>query len=95
MAIVTPTDRPKYVRHRCVIKVCGGVIVLSCCFFFFVSAGAVIGLSQIKLVKRASSSLSLCDKLGVNIMYNFITTIKTMSRRNGCKQRGLPHISHE
>ena len=34
---VTPTDRPKSVRHRCVIKVFGGVYMLSRCFldFFF------------------------------------------------------------
>ena len=34
-AIVTPTDRPKSVRSRCVIEVFGGVFVLSRCFFVF------------------------------------------------------------
>ena len=29
MAVITPTDRPKSVRNRCVIEVCGGVFVLS------------------------------------------------------------------
>ena len=49
MAIVTPTDRPKSVRNRCVIEVFGGVFVLSrCSSDFSVGSGAfVIGLSQI------------------------------------------------
>ena len=33
MAIVTPTDRLKSVRNRCVIEVFGGVFVLSLSFF--------------------------------------------------------------
>ena len=47
VAIVTPTDRPKAVRNRCVIEVFGGVFVLSLCFIEC-SVGArafVIGLS--------------------------------------------------
>ena len=49
VAIVTPTDRRKSVRNRCVIEVFGGVIVLSRCFLdFSVGVGAfVIGLSHI------------------------------------------------
>ena len=49
MAIVTPTDRPKSVRNRCVIEVFGGVFVLSRCFLdFSVGVGAfVIGMNQI------------------------------------------------
>ena len=49
MAIVTPTDRPKSVRNRCVIEVFGGVCVLSRCFLgFSVGVGAfVIGLSLV------------------------------------------------
>ena len=35
MTAVTPTDRPKSVRNSCVIKVFGGVFVLSGCFFDF------------------------------------------------------------
>ena len=35
VAIVTPTDRPKSVRNRCVIEVFGGVCVLSRCFLGF------------------------------------------------------------
>ena len=48
MAIVTPTDRPKSVRNRCIVEVFGGVFMLSRCFLdFSVGVGAfVIGLSQ-------------------------------------------------
>ena len=49
MAVVTPTDHPKSVRIRYVIKVFGGVLVLSHCFLdFSVNVGAfVIRLSKI------------------------------------------------
>ena len=49
VAIVTPTDRPKSVRNRCVIEVFCVVFVFSNCFLdCSVSVGAfVIGLSQI------------------------------------------------
>ena len=49
MAVVTPTDRSKSVRNRCVIEVFGGVFVLSRCFLDCpVGIGAfVIGHSQI------------------------------------------------
>ena len=56
MTTVTPTDRPKLARNSCVIKVFGGVLMLSRCFLdcsvgvgFFVT-----GLSKI------SSFFSLC-----------------------------------
>ena len=35
MAIVTSTDLPKSVRNRCVFEVFGGVLMVSCCFFYF------------------------------------------------------------
>ena len=46
---VIPTDRPKSVRNRCVIKVLVAFFMLSRCFLdFSVGVGAfVIGLSQI------------------------------------------------
>ena len=49
MAIITPTDRPKSVRNRCVIEDFGGAFVLLRCFLdFSVGVGAfVIGLRQI------------------------------------------------
>ena len=49
MTAVTPTDRPKSVRNSCVIKVFGGVFMLSRCFLDS-SVGVwvfVTGLSQI------------------------------------------------
>ena len=33
--VVTPTDRPKSIRNRCVIKIFGGVFVLSYCYSEF------------------------------------------------------------
>ena len=35
VTVVTPTDRPKSVRNRCVIEVFCGVFVLSRCFLDF------------------------------------------------------------
>ena len=35
MVVITPTDRPKSVRKRCVIEVFGAVFVLSRCFLDF------------------------------------------------------------
>ena len=35
MTVVTPTDRPKSVRNRCLIEVFGGVFVLSFGFRIF------------------------------------------------------------
>ena len=50
VAVVTPTDRPKSVRNRCLIELfCGVVCVVSLCpFNISVGVGAlVIGLGQI------------------------------------------------
>ena len=49
VAVVTPTDRPKSVRNRCVIELFMALFVLSLCpFGISVGVGAfVIGLSQI------------------------------------------------
>ena len=49
MAVVTPTDRLKKVRNRCLIEVFVGVFALLLCFLAF-SVGIrafVMGLSQI------------------------------------------------
>ena len=46
--VVTPTDRPKSVRNRCVIELFCGVVLSLCHFYISVGVGAfVIGLSQI------------------------------------------------
>ena len=49
VAVVTPTDRPKSVRNRCLIELFVALFVLSLCpFDISVSEGAfVIGLGQI------------------------------------------------
>ena len=49
VALVTPTDRPKSVRNRCLIELFVALFVLSLCpFDISVGVGAfVIGLSQI------------------------------------------------
>ena len=49
MTAVTPTDRPKSVGNSCVIKVFGGVFMLSCCFLdcSLGVGGFVGGLRQI------------------------------------------------
>ena len=49
MTVVTPTDRPKSVRNRCVIEVFGGVFVLAFGFRIFIwfMVFFIIGLSQI------------------------------------------------
>ena len=64
--LVTPTDRPKSVRNRCVIEVFGGVCV--CCplvFEFSVGVGSfVIGLSQIS----SFSSYAIRFKNGVSTL---------------------------
>ena len=56
VAVVTPTDRPKSVRNRCLIELFCGVVLSLCPFDISVGVGAfVIGLSQI------SSFFSLFD----------------------------------
>ena len=49
VALVTPTDRPKSVRNRCLIEpFCGVVCAVTCPFDISVGVGAfVIGLGQI------------------------------------------------
>ena len=49
VALVTPTDRPRSVRNRCLIELfCGVVCVVTCPFDISVGVGAfVIGLGQI------------------------------------------------
>ena len=62
MTAVTPTDRPKSVRNSCVIKVFGGVFMLSCCFLdCSVGVGVfVTGLSQISSFFSYVAKAKLC-----------------------------------
>ena len=60
VALVTPTDRPKSVRNRCLIELFCCVCVVTCPFDISVGVGAfVIGLDQI------SSFLSLHSVFGM------------------------------
>ena len=73
VAVVTPTDRPKSVRNRCVIE----VFMLSRRFLdFSVVVGAfVIGLSQISsfflTLFLSILSLSVCAKMQNQTTYTF------------------------
>ena len=69
MTAVTPTDRPKSVRNRCVIEVFGGVCVLSLVFEFSVGIGGfVIGLSQISFIFSLSDSQFQYTSSIINMM---------------------------
>ena len=77
--LVTPTDRPKSVRNRCVIEVFG--IVCVCCplvFEFSVGIGGfVIGLGQISFFFSCFSVLRFlfcfCG-LFVSLVFSFLLT---------------------
>ena len=62
VALVTPTDRPKSVRNRCLIELfCGVVCVVTYPFDISVGVGAfVIGLGQIS---SFLSDISLSEEL--------------------------------
>ena len=87
--LVTPTDRPKSVRNRCVNKVFGGVCVLSFGFRIFCCVGIggfVIGLGQISfffplLICTLLPNLTFCL-----IVWGFHRTFVTGA---ACQQRTL------
>ena len=65
VALVTPTDRPKSVRNRCLIELfCGVVCVVTCPFAITVGVGAfVIGLGQISsFLSLSPGKTFLCPK---------------------------------
>ena len=72
LTAVTPTDRPKSVRNSCVIKVFGGVFMLSRCFLdCSVGVGVfVTGLSQI------SSFFSYLHLKCENVVDHGVGTVK-------------------
>ena len=72
MAIVTPTDRPKSVRNRCVIKVLGGGFVLSRYFLDF-SGGA-----WAFVILRSSQISSIFSSLLSSVMYSTLGSRKVM-----------------
>ena len=71
MTAVTPTDRPKSVRNSCVIKVFGGVFMLSRCFLdCSVGVGVfVTGLSQISSFFLSIKMQRPCGLRIVNLSY--------------------------
>ena len=71
MTAVAPTDRPKSVRNSCVIKVFGGVFMLSRCFLdCYVGVGVfVTGLSQISSFFSHKNVLSLTFKSDILDLY--------------------------
>ena len=74
MTAVTPTDRPKSVRNSCVIKVFGGVFMLSRCFLdCSVGVGVfVTGLSQISSFFSCKQNVvSLIPKLVIVFLQLF------------------------
>ena len=71
VSIVTPTDRPKSVRNRCVIEVFGVVFVLTSCCVLDVSVGVgafIIRLSQISSFFSPNQCLpNVTIKMKVNL----------------------------
>ena len=71
VAVVTPTNRPKSVRNRCVIEVFCGVVLPLCAIVISVVVGAfVIGLSQISSFLSQYFHLPLMHLS--NIRFNFV-----------------------
>ena len=75
MTAVTPTDRPKSVRNSCVIKVFGGVFMLSRCFLdCSVGVGVfVTGLSQISSFSFINTGFSIKNygNCATSVLYPF------------------------
>ena len=90
MTALTPTDRPKSVRYRCVIEVFGGVFILSIgCRIFCVGIWVfVIGLSQISFFFSQNGS-SIATEYVVNTKsWNFKQRItSTLIRFNSINCR--------
>ena len=70
VALVTPTDRPKSVRNRCLIELfCGVVCVVTCPFDISVGVGAfVIGLGQISSFLSWHIELKVCTWLCYTVL---------------------------
>ena len=84
VAVVTPTDRPKSVRNRCLIELfCGVVCVVTARFDISVGVGAfVIGLSQIssflslhkqRIYTLLLSSVSISSQSKLNFLVPYLS----------------------
>ena len=72
--VVTPTDRPKSDCNRCVIKVFGGVFVLSRCFLY-----ARLETGRILVWWCPSGSPPVCPILRPSVFRNFLLHALTYS----------------
>ena len=81
MAIVTPTDRPKTARNRCVIEVFGGVCVLSHCFWVFsvVVWAFVVWLIQISSFFSSDPRPVTMTSQPIRFFTNFMTWIPSLT----------------
>ena len=72
VAVVTPTDRPKSVRNRCLIELfCGVVCVVTAPFDISVGVGAfVIGLSQISSFLSSGCEIWVVPERTITIKRN-------------------------
>ena len=84
MTAVTPTDRPKSVRNSCVIKVFGGVFMLSRCFLdCSVGVGVfVTGLSQISSFFSCHNLIEIYIHTIVQSFINSCVVILTFHTRS-------------
>ena len=73
MTAVTPTDRPKSVRNSCVIKVFGGVFMLSRCFLDC-SVGVWVFVTGLSQISSFSLGVTFCamvvHELSKDIIYD-------------------------
>ena len=93
MAIVTPTDRPKSVRNRCVIKVFGGGFVLSRCFLDFSGGVWAFVIRSSQIFSFFSSLLSSVIDI-LNIQYFRFTQSYENSIKKGLDERNT-HAKYE
>ena len=66
MTAVTPTDRPKSVRNSCVIKVFGGVCMLTRCLLDC-SVGVEVFVTGLSQISSFFSDISLSEELSLKV----------------------------
>ena len=76
--VVTPTDRPKSIRNRCVIEVFVGVFVLSLRFLKFFWGAFFIGLSQIFFFFSNYMILYIKIKTCIIQLYSWCKILKSL-----------------
>ena len=89
MAIVTPTDRHKSVRNRCVVEGFDGVLCCQVAFCFFLSVGVrafVIGLSQISSFFSLQSPFWLHSILTHSLCFTVYALLFILNNTVFCKE---------